>query len=198
VIYPGPVARLIEELGKLPGVGPKTAQRLAFHVLETDIHQVKQLAEALLAAKAQTVSCSVCHNITDVDPCRLCRNPERDGRLVCVVEGPKDVAALERSHGYHGLYHVLHGAWSPMEGVGLEKLRVKELVQRLQRGGITEVILATNPDLEGEATAMYLSRLLRPLGVKVTRIAHGLPVGGELDYAADDTIARALQGRREM
>jgi len=198
VIYPGPVARLIEELGKLPGVGPKTAQRLAFHVLETDVHEVKQLADALLAARAQTFTCSVCHNITEVDPCRLCRSPERDRQLVCVVESPKDVVALERSHEYRGLYHVLHGAWSPMEGVGLEKLRIQELVDRLKRGGIVEVILATNPDLEGEATAMYLSRLLRSLGVKVTRIAHGLPVGGELDYAADDTIARALQGRREM
>ena len=198
MIYPGPVARLIEQLGKLPGVGPKTAQRLAFHVLETSVHEIQQLAEALLAAKAQTVNCSVCHNITDVDPCRLCKSPERDRQLVCVVESPKDVAALERSHEYRGLYHVLHGAWSPMAGVGPEKLRIKELVERLKAGGIVEVILATNPDLEGEATAMYLSRLLRGLGVKVTRIAHGLPVGGELDYAADDTIARALQGRREM
>ncbi|MEW6523580.1 MAG: recombination mediator RecR [Bacillota bacterium] len=198
MIYPGPVARLIEELTKLPGVGPKTAQRLAFHILETDAGDVQRLAESLLSVRSQILNCSVCHNITDVDPCRLCRNPERDRQLVCVVEGPRDVAALERSHEYRGLYHVLHGAWSPMEGVGLEKLRVKELVERIKMGEISEVIIATNPDLEGEATAMYLSRLLKPLDVKVTRIAHGLPVGGELDYAADDTIARALQGRREM
>jgi recombination protein RecR len=198
VIYPGPVARLIEELMKLPSVGPRTAQRLAYYILESDGESVRRLADALIAAKEQVIHCSLCQNITDVDPCRICRSPERERRVICVVEEPRDVAALERTHEYRGLYHVLHGAWAPMDGVGLEKLRVKELLTRVKAGEVQEVILATNPDVEGEATAMYLTRLLKPLGVTVTRIAHGLPVGSELDYAADDTIARALQGRREL
>ena len=198
MLYPGPVLRLMEELTKLPGVGPKTAQRLVFHLLKQEPESIKQFAQALLVAKDRIRHCSICQNLTEDDPCRLCMNQERDQDVICVVEEPKDVVALERSSEYRGLYHVLHGAWSPMDGVGLETLKVKELLQRLKSGEVKEVIVATNPDVEGEATAMYLARLLKPLGVAVTRLAHGLPVGSELDYAADDTIARALQGRQKI
>ena len=197
-MYPGPVLRLMEELTKLPGVGPKTAQRLAFHLLKQETESIQQFAQALLAAKDRIRHCSICQNLTEDDPCRLCVSSERDQDIICVVEEPKDVVALERSSEYRGLYHVLHGAWSPMDGVGLETLRVKELLGRIKAGGVKEVIVATNADVEGEATAMYLARLLKPLGVAVTRLAHGLPMGSELDYAADDTIARALQGRHEI
>ncbi len=198
MMYPGPVLRLMEELTKLPGVGPKTAQRLAFHLLKQETESIQQFAQALLAAKDRIRHCSICQNLTEDDPCRLCVSSERDQDIICVVEEPKDVVALERSSEYRGLYHVLHGAWSPMDGVGLETLRVKELLGRIKAGGVKEVIVATNADVEGEATAMYLARLLKPLGVAVTRLAHGLPMGSELDYAADDTIARALQGRHEI
>ncbi len=198
MLYPAPVLRLMEELTKLPGVGPKTAQRLVFHLLKQEAKTIEQFAQALLNAKDRIHHCSICQNLTEEDPCRLCASSERERGTICVVEEPKDVMALERSSEYRGLYHVLHGAWSPMDGVGLETLKVKELLERLKSGEIKEVIVATNPDVEGEATAMYLARLLKPLGVAVTRLAHGLPMGSELDYAADDTIARALQGRHEI
>ncbi len=194
--YAAPIARLIEELGRLPGVGPKTAQRLAFHLLLADREEAVRLAAAIVEARERVRHCSVCWNLTDADPCALCSDPARDRSLICVVEEPKDVAALERSRAFRGLYHVLQGAISPLDGIGPDKLRIKELLDRL--GGVREVILATNPDVEGEATALYLSRLLQPLGVKVTRLARGLPEGGDLDYVDEVTLSRALEGRREM
>lgn len=193
-----PIANLIAQLSKLPGIGPKTAQRLAFHILHAPEEDVRKLAEALLEAKTKVHQCSRCFNITDVDPCPICSDETRDQKVICVVEGPRDIIALERTREYRGLYHVLHGALSPMDGIGPENLKVKELLQRLNQGDFTEVIIATNPNVEGEATALYLARLLKPLGLKVTRIAHGLPVGGELEYADEMTLARAFEGRREM
>lgn len=196
--YARPVANLIAQLNKLPGIGPKSAQRLAFHLLHAPEEDAKQLAEAILEAKSKIRQCSVCCNITDVDPCRICSDDSRDASLLCVVEEPKDVVALEKSREYKGQYHVLHGAISPMEGIGPESLKIKELLQRINANRYAEVVLATNPNIEGEATALYLARLLKPLAVKVTRIAHGLPVGGELEYADEMTLARAFEGRREL
>jgi len=196
--YAEPIAKLIEELGKLPGVGPKTAQRLAFHILDLDEGQIKNLAQAILEVKEKTKYCSICQNITDQDPCHICANPNRDQTLISVVEDPKDVMALERTKEYNGVYHVLHGVISPMEGVGPEQLRIRELLARLQEGDVKEIILVTNPNIEGEATAMYLARLVKPLGILVTRIAHGLPVGGDLEYADEVTLCKALEGRREI
>ncbi len=196
--YAAPIARLVEELGRLPGVGPKTAQRLAFHLLFAPREEVERLARAMLDAKEQVRHCSTCWNLTDADPCEICANPHRDGSLVCVVEEPRDVVAMEKTREFHGRYHVLQGAISPLEGVGPEKLRIKELLSRLGGGEVKEVILATNPDVEGEATALYLARLLKPLGVRVTRIARGLPEGGDLDYVDEITLSRALEGRREV
>ncbi|MDS1030500.1 recombination mediator RecR [Bacillota bacterium LX-D] len=196
--YAQPVSNLIAQLSKLPGIGPKTAQRLAFHILHMEAGEVKELADALLESKNKIKQCSICCNLTDIDPCRICNDDHRDKSVLCVVEEPKDVLALEKTREYKGQYHVLHGAISPMEGIGPENLSVKELLQRLENSAITEVVLATNPNIEGEATAMYLGRLLKPLGVKVTRIAHGLPVGGELEYADEMTLARAFEGRREL
>lgn len=195
---PEPVNRLIDELSKLPGIGPRTASRLAFFVLKAPREQIEELAEALLEVKDRIRLCSVCFNITEADPCPLCTDPQRDRGRICVVEDPLDVIALERTGSYKGLYHVLHGTISPMEGVGPDKLRIKELVARAQLEEIEEVILATNPNLEGEATAMYIARLLAPTGVRVTRLARGLPVGSDLEYADEITLARALEGRREM
>ena len=201
-----PAARLIEELHRLPGIGPKSAQRLTYHLIRLPPDDAKELAEAIIAVKEQVSLCSVCFNITDQDPCRLCADPNRDRTLLCAVEEPLDVLALERTRAYHGLYHVLHGAISPMNGVGPDDLRVKELLDRLRvapegspdaaRVEFQEVILATNPTLEGEATSMYLQRLLIPLGLRVTRLARGLPTGTELEYADETTLVRALQGRQ--
>ncbi|MFC1925176.1 recombination mediator RecR [Chloroflexota bacterium] len=193
-----PVARLIEELHKLPGIGPKSAQRLAYFLLRTPEEEARALAEAILAVKERIVLCSQCQNITEKMPCAICRNDERDHGKICVVEEPMDVLALERTRGYKGLYHVLHGVISPMEGVGPDELKIKELLDRLQNGSIKEIVLATNPNLEGEATAMYLHRLISPLEIKVTRLARGLPFGSDLEYADEVTLTRALEGRQEI
>jgi recombination protein RecR len=191
-----PVARLIEEFNKLPGIGPKTAQRLTFHLLRMPAEEARGLADAIVEVKERIGFCSTCFNITESDPCWVCRGA-RDRSMICVVEEPLDVLALERTGHYKGLYHVLHGAISPMEGIGPEELRIRELIGRLGEG-VQEVILATNPNLEGEATAMYLTKLLSPLGPRVTRLARGLPVGGDLEYADEVTLTRALEGRREL
>ncbi len=194
----GPVVRLIEEFHKLPGVGPKSAQRLTYYLLRAPQEEARALAQAILEVKDKITFCSTCQNVTDRDPCLICANPERDSTLICVVEEPLDILALERTRSYNGLYHVLHGVISPMDGVGPEHLKVEELLARLKGGSVQEVILATNPNLEGEATAMYLSRLLHPLGVRVTRLARGLPSGADLEYADDLTLTHALEGRQEM
>lgn len=193
-----PMARLIEELHKLPGIGPKSAQRLAYFLLRASEEQAKDLAEAIVAVKEKIVLCSQCQNITESTPCPICQGDGRDHTKICVVEEPMDVLALERTRGYNGLYHVLHGVISPMEGIGPEKLRIKELLARLQGGSIQEVILATNPNLEGEATAMYLHRSIASLGIKVTHLARGLPFGSDLEYADEVTLSRALEGRQEI
>ena len=196
--YPDSVARLIEALQRLPGIGPKTAQRLTFFLLKRPVEEVRELSESLLAVKDQIVYCRLCFNVTDEDPCRICADPSRDSRLLCVVEEPNDLLAMERTGEYRGRYHVLLGALSPLDGIGPDDLKVKELLVRLEVGDTTEVILATNPNVEGEATALYLAKLLRPLGLRVTRIARGLPVGGDLEYADQVTLSKALEGRREI
>lgn len=196
--YAQPIAKLIEELGKLPGVGPKTAQRLAFHILDLQEDRIKDLAQAIIEVKAKTKYCSVCCNITDQDPCHICANPNRDHSVISVVEDPKSIVALEKTKEYKGVYHVLHGVISPMEGIGPEQLKIKELLSRLKDNQVKELILVTNPTIEGEATAMYLARLVSPLGILVTRIAHGLPVGGDLEYADEVTLVKALEGRRKV
>ncbi len=193
-----PLGKLIEQFRSLPGIGPKSASRLAYHILTMDQPRVQALARAILDAKEKTGYCEVCFNFTDCHPCRICRSPEREASMICVVEEPRDVAAMERTHNYRGRYHVLHGALSPLEGIGPEDLKIRELLLRLQNGDVQEVIMATDPDVEGEATAMYLAKLIKPLAVKVTRIAHGLPVGGDLEYADEVTLAKALENRREM
>lgn len=198
VSFARPIARLVEELTKLPGIGPKTAQRLALYIVSAPVEEARALAEAVINAKEKTRYCSVCCNLTDVDPCRLCSHEGRDRSLLCVVEEPKDVIALEKTREYKGLYHVLQGAISPMDGIGPSDLRIEELLNRLKSGEIKEIILATDPNPEGEATAMYLARLIKPLGVKVTRMAHGMPVGGDLEYIDEVTLAKALEGRREL
>ena len=196
--YPRSLSRLIEELEKLPGIGPKSAQRLALHLLHTSREETDALAEAIRQMKDTVRTCSICFSYTDNDPCSLCSDPQRDEGLLCVVAEARDLMAMERAGGFRGRYHVLQGLLSPMEGMGPESLRIPELLARIRQGNVTEVILATNPTVEGDATAMYLAGLLKPLGVKATRIALGLPVGGDLDYADDVTIARAVEGRREM
>ncbi len=196
--YPRSLARLIEELEKLPGVGPKTAQRLALHLLHASGEDAAALAEAIREVKESVRECAVCFNYTDADLCALCSDPARDDSILCVVGDARDLLAMERAGGFRGRYHVLGGLISPMDGIGPESLRVSELLARVKEGSTREVILATNPTVEGDATAMYLAEQLRPLGVKVTRIALGLPVGGDLDYADDVTIARAIEGRTEM
>ncbi|MER3544706.1 MAG: recombination protein RecR [Chloroflexota bacterium] len=195
---PESVTHLIEELSRLPGIGPKTASRLTYYLLRAPDEQVESLAEALRDLKARTRFCSICFNITEADPCPICSDEERDAGTICVVEEPLDVLAIERTREYRGRYHVLHGAISPVEGIGPENLRIKELLERVRGQPVREVILATNPSLEGEATAMYLQRHLAPLGMRVTRLARGLPVGGDLEYADEVTLLRALEGRREM
>lgn len=197
-LYSPPIARLIEELEKLPGIGHKTAQRLAFHILNLPAEKSEALANAIREAKLKTRYCSVCSNITETDPCSICSSAKRDHGIICVVEDPKDVIAMERVREFNGVYHVLHGVISPMEGIGPEDIRIKELLQRICDGNIREVIIATYPDVEGEATAMYISRLLKPIGIRITRIAHGIPVGGDLEYADEVTLAKALEGRREL
>jgi len=194
----GAVSRLIQELNKLPGIGPKSAQRLAYYLLRAPEEQARLLADAILSVKQKTKLCSICFNITDADPCLICRNDQRDRSKVCIVEQPQDILALEHTRIYHGLYHVLHGAISPTEGVGADNIRIKELQQRLEGSAVNEVILATNPTLEGETTAMYLSKLISPLGIRVTRLALGLPFGTELEYADDVTLTRAIEGRQEF
>lgn len=193
-----PVSRLIEELHRLPGIGPRGAQRLAFHLLRASHEQAQALAEAILAVKEKIILCSHCQNITETDPCLLCRDQERELERICVVEEPMDILALERAGGYTGVYHVLHGSISPMDGIGPDELKIKEFLDRLKSGTVTEVILATNPNLEGEATAMYLHGLISPLGIRVTRLARGLPFGSDLEYADEVTLSRALEGRQEM
>jgi recombination protein RecR len=196
--YAAPVAKLIEELSRLPGVGSKTAQRLAFHILGSPPEQAEGLAKSIVFARRSIKHCSVCYNMTDSDPCRICSSDRRDKSVICVVENPRDVVAMEKTREYKGLYHVLHGAVSPMEDIGPEDIRIKELLLRLQDQQVKEVILATNPTIEGEATAMYISRLLKPLDIKTTRIAHGIPVGGDLEYADEVTLVKAMEGRREI
>ncbi|WP_270648096.1 recombination mediator RecR [Paeniclostridium hominis] len=196
--YSGPISALIEEFSKLPGVGRKTAQRLAFHIINMNINDVEALSKAILEAKKEIKYCSICYNITDKDPCSMCSNKNRDSSVICVVEDPRDVAAMERTKEFNGQYHVLNGVISPMDGIGPDMIRIKELIQRLGNQDVREIIMATNPTIEGEATAMYIARLLKPMGIKVTRIAHGLPVGGDLEYADEVTISKALEGRREI
>ena len=196
--YPKPLEILINELSKLPGIGGKTAQRLAFHILSLDEKEVRQLASSLTNAREQMKYCSVCGNLTDTDPCRICSDPSRRQDVICVVESPRDVMAMERIREFNGLYHVLHGVISPMEGIGPEDINLKSLIARLQASDVKELIVATNPNIEGEATAMYIARLLKPFAVKVTRLAYGIPVGSHLEYADDATLMRALEGRREM
>jgi recombination protein RecR len=198
MFYPPALGRLIEALQRLPGIGPKTAQRLAFHLLKQPAEAVQALADALRELKARVTHCSVCFNITDEDPCRVCADPTRDAGLLCVVEEPNDLLAMERTGEYRGRYHVLLGALSPLDGIGPDELKVRELLQRIESAPVQEVILATNPNVEGDATAIYLAKLVRPLGIRVTRIARGLPVGGDLEYADEVTLARALEGRREL
>ncbi len=196
--YPEPVARLIEALQKLPGIGPKTAQRLTFFLLKRPPEEVSALSEALVRLKAQIVNCSICFNVTEEDPCRICTDPARDPKSLCVVEEPNDLLAIERTGQYRGRYHVLLGALSPLDGIGPEDLRVRELLARLETQPVDEAILATNPNIEGEATAIYLAKLLKPLVGCVTRIARGLPVGGDIEYADEVTLGKALEGRKEM
>lgn len=183
---------------RLPGIGPKTAQRLSFFVLGMDEEDVLDLAKALVRAKRDLRTCSVCANITDQDPCYICSNPARDRSVICVVQDPRDLMAMERTREYNGLYHVLHGAISPMEGIGPDELKIPDLLRRLEDETVKELILATNPNIEGEATAMYLSKLVKPFGIKVTRIAHGLPVGGDIEFIDEVTLTKALEGRREL
>jgi recombination protein RecR len=196
--YPEPVARLIDALQRLPGIGPKTAQRLTFYLLKRPADEVRELGDALLAMKEKITYCRACFNVTDEDPCRICNDPRRDPNVVCVVEEPNDLLAMERTGEYHGRYHVLLGALSPLDGIGPDDLKIRELLARLEGKETAEVILATNPNVEGEATALYLAKLLRPLAVRITRIARGLPVGGDLEYADQVTLSKALEGRREM
>jgi len=197
-VYEGPVQALIDELGRLPGIGPKSAQRIAFYLLKAAPEDANRLAGAITEAKARIRWCTRCFNFATGEYCVYCLDERRDPTLVCVVEEPRDIVAVERTHEFHGRYHVLQGAIAPIEGVGPEQLRIKELMKRVEEEQVTEVILATNPNIEGEATAMYLARLLKPLGVRVTRPASGLPVGGDLEYADEVTLGRALEGRREV
>ncbi len=197
-MYEGPIQDLVDELNRLPGIGPKSAQRLAFHIVKSAAQDANRLADAIVQAKERVRFCRECFGVSEGELCRLCADPSRDAETICVVEEPKDVSVLERSGAIKGRYHVLGGAISPMQGIGPEDLRVNELLERAGRNGVTEIILATNPNLEGNATAMYVAGLLKPLGLKVTRLASGLPVGGDLEYADEVTLGQALDGRREM
>ena len=193
-----PLARVIEEFNKLPGIGPKSAQRLTYYLLSSSDEEAKALAEAILALKEKIRLCSICFNITDCDPCLICQDKERDHSKICVVEKPSDILPLERTGRYNGVYHVLHGTINPAQGIASEELKVKEFLTRLQDGSVTEVIVATNPNLEGEATAMYLRRMILPLGIRISHLARGLPFGAELEYADDMTLGQALEGRQEF
>ena len=193
-----PIARMVNQLSRLPGVGQKTAQRLAYHIISLPEEQVRELAASIFNGKKQVHFCSICGNYTTDDPCELCRDEERKNGMLCVVRDPRDVAAMERMRDFKGQYHVLHGVISPMQGIGPDDIRIRELMNRLADGSVTEVILATNPDVEGEATAAYIARLIRPMGIKVTRIAHGIPVGADLEYTDEVTLARAFSGRSEI
>ena len=195
---PEPISQLIEEFNKLPGIGPKSAARLTYHLLRMPEAEARSLAEAILAVKEKVVLCSICQNITDSDPCRICADTQRDNSITCIVEEPLDILAIERTRKYTGVYHVLHGVISPADGIGPDDLKLKELLSRIQNSDINEIILATNPNLEGEATAMYIQRLIAPMGIKVTRLARGLPAGGDLEYADEITLTRALEGRQEF
>jgi recombination protein RecR len=197
-VYEGPIQELIDELSRLPGIGPKSAQRLAFYLVKAPSEEAKRLAEAIVQAKERIAFCKECGNVAEGDLCRVCRDEGRDRTVLCVVEEPKDAATIERAAVIRGRYHVLGGAISPLDGVGPDDLRVQELLERVERDGVVEVIIATNPNLEGNATAMYVAALVKPLGVKVTRLASGLPVGGDLEYADEVTLSQALEGRREM
>ena len=192
------IAKLVNQLSKLPGVGRKTAQRLAYHIIGLPEEQVRELAVAIFNGKKQVRFCSICGNYATEDPCPMCRDEDRKNGLLCVVKDPRDVAAMERMRDFNGQYHVLHGVISPMQGVGPDDIRIRELVERLKTGAYTEVILATNPDVEGEATASYIARLIRPMGIRVTRIAHGIPVGADLEYTDEVTLSKAFSGRSEM
>jgi recombination protein RecR len=194
----GPIARLIDEFARLPGIGPKTAQRLAFYILNEPPEAARSLARALVEAREKIRRCSGCCDLTDRDPCAICQDARRNREILCVVEQPRDVMAMEKSRGFRGLYHVLHGAISPMSGVGPGDLTVRELMERLARSSVKEVILATNPNVEGDATALYLARLIKPSGIRVTRLAHGLPVGASLEYADEITLSKALEGRQDL
>ena len=196
--YAKPLNRLINELSKLPGIGGKTAQRLAFHILSMEDKEAIDLAMAIIDAKKSMTYCSVCGNLTDTDPCSICLDEGRDRSQICVVESPKDVVAMEKIREYHGYYHVLHGAISPMDGIGPDDINIRSLIMRLQDENVKEVIIATNPNIEGEATAMYIARLIKPSGIKVSRIAHGIPVGSDLEYADEVTLLKAVEGRREL
>lgn len=196
--YAKPLNHLISQLSRLPGIGGKTAQRLAFFLLSLEDAEAIAIAEAIVEAKKAMRYCSVCGDLTDTDPCGICSDAARDRRVICVVESPRDVAAMERIREYKGLYHVLHGAISPMDGIGPEDINLKSLIRRLQENEVDEVILATNPNIEGEATAMYIARLVRPSGIRTTRIAHGIPVGGDLEYADEITLSKAMEGRRDI
>jgi recombination protein RecR len=197
-LLPDPLARLVEQLQKLPGIGAKGAQRLAFHILKNPRDEADRLCEAIRDVKERVTYCSTCNNITEADPCAFCTSPSRDQRLICVVEEPQNVSVIEKTREFRGLYHVLMGVLSPLQGVGPDDLKIKSLLARVANGGVEEVILATNPTVEGEATALYLARLLKPLGVRVTRIAMGIPVGSDLEYADEVTMTRAMEGRRDL
>lgn len=196
--YAKPLSKLINEFAKLPGIGGKTAQRLAFHVLSLEEEEAMALANAIIDAKKSMKYCSICGNLTDEDPCKICSDKSRNQSVICVVESPKDVMAMEKIKEFKGLYHVLHGAISPMEGIGPEDINLKSLIVRLQENDVDEIILATNPNIEGEATAMYIARLVKPSGIKVSRIAHGIPVGGDLEYTDEITLLKAMEGRKEL
>jgi len=193
-----PLEILIEQFAKLPGIGRKTATRLAFYVLNSSAQDAKAFAEAIINAKEKVKCCKICQNITDTEVCSLCESPKRDKSVICVTESPKDVISIEKTNEYHGLYHVLHGAISPMDNIGPNDIKIPELLERLKGDEVKEVIMATNPTIEGEATAMYIAKLIKPFGIKVTRIAHGIPVGGDLEYADEVTLTKAMEGRREM
>ncbi len=196
--YSPSIEKLIEAFEKLPSIGSKTAARLAFYILNSSEEETKEFVNSILEAKKNLKYCSVCYNISDTDPCMICANKGRDKSVICVVEDVKDIVAMEKTHEFKGVYHVLHGSISPMNGVGPDDIKIKELLSRLMEGDVKEIILATNPRVEGEATAMYLSKLIKPLGIKVTRIAHGIPVGGDLEYTDEITLSKALEGRREL
>ena len=196
--YSPSIEKLIESFEKLPSIGSKTAARLAFYILDASEEETNEFISAIVNAKKNLKYCSKCYNISDTDPCMICSNPKRDQSVICVVEDVRDIIAMERTHEFKGVYHVLHGSISPMNGVGPDDIRIKELLSRIMDGGIKEIILATNPRVEGEATAMYISKLVKPLGIKVTRIAHGIPVGGDLEYIDEVTLSKALEGRREL